>query len=271
MSQHGAYMLLLWEYYINGPILANATYPLNVCLASASEQKADVEFVLNHFFTKRDGKWHHERADQEREKRDNIRKTKEEQGRLGGLAKARNSLERNASGTLAWSQSQSQSQSQPQNPKNTQSSYDLYSQVDSAKNHAPSAPPKKGTRIPSDFTIPLGTIEWAQEKHLPNPKDQIEAFVDYWTAKVGVQAYKLDWPATFRNWLRRAVDYGGNGNGHGPTRTEQRISNNRKNILIGLGISPQPRPDEPDLQRRTTARSNPRLAAGDGGSKPPTG
>jgi uncharacterized protein YdaU (DUF1376 family) len=105
MSQHGAYTLLLWEYYINGPILANATYPLNVCLASASEQKADVEFVLNHFFTKRDGKWHHERADKEREKRDNIRKTKEEQGRLGGLAKARNSLERNTSGTLACSQS----------------------------------------------------------------------------------------------------------------------------------------------------------------------
>jgi hypothetical protein len=34
--------------------------------------------------------------------------------------------------------------------------------------------------------------------------DTIEQFKDYWCAKPGKDATKLDWSATFRNWVRRA-------------------------------------------------------------------
>ena len=35
---------------------------------------------------------------------------------------------------------------------------------------------------------------------------QLAGFCDYWHAKAGAQAVKLDWDATWRNWLRRASD-----------------------------------------------------------------
>lgn len=34
---------------------------------------------------------------------------------------------------------------------------------------------------------------------------ELEKFRDYWTAKTGQQATKLDWQATWRNWLRNAA------------------------------------------------------------------
>jgi hypothetical protein len=33
---------------------------------------------------------------------------------------------------------------------------------------------------------------------------ELETFRDYWCAKSGKDATKLDWQATWRNWLRRA-------------------------------------------------------------------
>lgn len=41
-------------------------------------------------------------------------------------------------------------------------------------------------------------------------EDQIgkehDKFMDYWRAKAGAGGVKLDWNATFRNWLRKASD-----------------------------------------------------------------
>jgi hypothetical protein len=33
---------------------------------------------------------------------------------------------------------------------------------------------------------------------------EVENFVDYWTARSGSGAVKLDWDATWRTWVRRA-------------------------------------------------------------------
>jgi Helix-turn-helix domain len=43
-------------------------------------------------------------------------------------------------------------------------------------------------------------------------------FVDYWISKSGRDATKLDWPATWRNWIRNARPT----NGHRLTRQEER-------------------------------------------------
>ena len=34
---------------------------------------------------------------------------------------------------------------------------------------------------------------------------EFDKFRDYWNAKAGKDATKLDWPATWRNWLRNAA------------------------------------------------------------------
>lgn len=35
---------------------------------------------------------------------------------------------------------------------------------------------------------------------------ELEKFRDYWSAQPGQKGVKTDWPATWRNWARRAVE-----------------------------------------------------------------
>ena len=50
-------------------------------------------------------------------------------------------------------------------------------------------------------------VAWARER-VPqvDGKRETEKFVNYWTAKTGAQATKLDWPATWRNWMLGAAE-----------------------------------------------------------------
>lgn len=62
---------------------------------------------------------------------------------------------------------------------------------------------RRGTRIPADFHATAEMIEWARE-HTPNVgARETEAFIDYWRAVSGQRGVKLDWPATWRNWMRK--------------------------------------------------------------------
>lgn len=65
----------------------------------------------------------------------------------------------------------------------------------------------RGTRIPEPFPITPEMVAWAQE-HTPgiNGREVTERFVDYWRAAPGQKGVKLDWVATWRNWLRREHD-----------------------------------------------------------------
>lgn len=65
--------------------------------------------------------------------------------------------------------------------------------------------PKKGSRIPEDFPTD-DEIDWAKE-NAPAVNVTIEAhkFRDYWVALPGQKGVKLDWPATWRNWIRRCA------------------------------------------------------------------
>lgn len=68
-----------------------------------------------------------------------------------------------------------------------------------------SPPRKRGERIPDDFSVTAEMVAWARE-HVPHVDGRHETakFADYWRAKAGRDACKLDWPATWRNWMRRA-------------------------------------------------------------------
>jgi len=50
-------------------------------------------------------------------------------------------------------------------------------------------------------------VAWFRE-HCPHVdgKSETEKFRDYWRAKPGKDGRKLDWPATWRNWMRTAED-----------------------------------------------------------------
>lgn len=66
----------------------------------------------------------------------------------------------------------------------------------------------RGTRLPEEWILPIAWGEWA----LTEPGGwTVEAitteslkFHDFWVAKAGKDATKLDWMATWRNWVRNA-------------------------------------------------------------------
>lgn len=76
------------------------------------------------------------------------------------------------------------------------------------------------TRIPDDFYPTAEMQEWYKREQLhtaiSNPRAEHESFCDYWRAKAGADARKVDWPATWRNWMRRAAKNSTGRGGFGP-------------------------------------------------------
>lgn len=75
---------------------------------------------------------------------------------------------------------------------------------------SPAKPPKTptATRLPADWRLPRAWGEWALSERPDMTADDVrreaETFADYWRAKAGADARKLDWQATWRNWVRRS-------------------------------------------------------------------
>ena len=62
-----------------------------------------------------------------------------------------------------------------------------------------------GYRLPQNWQPTESQKVWAKGRRPElDIADQIEQFKDYWCAKAGKDATKLDWDATWRNWIRRA-------------------------------------------------------------------
>lgn len=72
---------------------------------------------------------------------------------------------------------------------------------------AQKAPPKtpRGKRLPENWKPADTTKAWAEKNfsHL-NLGVELEKFTNHWTAASGQSSRKLDWDATFRNWLHNA-------------------------------------------------------------------
>jgi len=82
----------------------------------------------------------------------------------------------------------------------------------------------RATRLPEDFTITAGMREWA-EREVPGllaagrGRYETDRFIDYYRSASGANARKIDWPAAWRNWMRKAEDdLGRQAPGAGPAR-----------------------------------------------------
>ncbi len=63
---------------------------------------------------------------------------------------------------------------------------------------------KKATRLSEDWTLPETWRNWAlAERPDLNPDRIADEFRDFWIAKSGANATKMNWQATWRNWIRR--------------------------------------------------------------------
>lgn len=84
---------------------------------------------------------------------------------------------------------------------------------------------RTGKRLPDGWQPAPDVIAQMRSDH---PQTNLEAetakFVDYWHAKTGNDATKLDWNATWRNWIRRASEQNPRApNGHRLPTSDQRF------------------------------------------------
>lgn len=69
----------------------------------------------------------------------------------------------------------------------------------------PAAGSKKGTRLTAEWELPEEWGRWAEQERRLKPAQVLsiaDRFKDFWISKAGKDACKLDWQATWRNWVR---------------------------------------------------------------------
>lgn len=66
----------------------------------------------------------------------------------------------------------------------------------------------KGSRLKADWSLPESWCDWAREQGLTLDVIRREAdrFRDYWLGVAGAKGIKLDWEATWRNWMRKRIE-----------------------------------------------------------------
>lgn len=68
----------------------------------------------------------------------------------------------------------------------------------------------RATRLAQDWTLPEDWAAWAREARPDlDIAGAADRFKDFWVAKAGKDGAKLDWLATWRNWVRNSKGSGG--------------------------------------------------------------
>jgi hypothetical protein len=72
----------------------------------------------------------------------------------------------------------------------------------------PSNPKSRPKELPTDWTPSPLDLEFARDEGLSDEaiRREIAKFRDYWPNAPGARRKKVDWSATWRNWIRKAAD-----------------------------------------------------------------
>ena len=203
--EDGIYGRLLRRYYdTEAPLIADVKALQRFVRARSREEQQAVETVLGEFFEPTAEGWRHKRCDEE------IAKYRAKS------QKARESVSKR------WAKRDAEAVPM-QSDRTTDAIPSAYERITDDIHRAPvprhqtpdtTPVPKvrregaKGSRLPPDWTPEEPHMAFAEGLGLRNGKAAAELakFRDYWSAQPGQKGVKTDWPATWRNWVRRAVE-----------------------------------------------------------------
>lgn len=201
VEEEGVYRRLLDHYYESEKPIPQETKPVIRRLRLAGHEEA-VGVILGEFFTLEGDGYHHRRCDEEIAKYHAKATASRANGSRGGRPKK---PEENPPGY----------EDEPDHNLN-QEPLTTNQEPEHQEQSAASAPPdldrpnpaakKRATRLPADWELSPELAEWAKSTR-PELDDRMvqamaESFKDFWIAKSGKDATKLDWSATWRNWVR---------------------------------------------------------------------
>jgi len=178
-----AFRRLLDLYYTSEKPIPNKTQEVSRRIRLINNETA-VLSVLQEFFTfdeERDC-WFHKRCDKAIADYQAKAERNREVGKLGGRPKSNPDA----------------------NPQKTQVvSKHNPNQEPITNNHKPIDKNKRGSRLSQDFLLPKEWCDFLVEQRPElNAQQTFDKFKDYWIAQAGQKGVKLDWFATWRNWVR---------------------------------------------------------------------
>ena len=190
LEEEAVYFKLINYYYDTEKPIPEETQSV-IRRLRLGKQSTTVTLILGEFFTLEGDGWHHARCDDEIEKYHQKAEVNQKVGKLGGRPRKINDLGDNPQITQSVSKN---------NPQITLTK----NQEPLTKNHIISvAKATKAQRLSKDFILPTEWIEFCRtERKDLSPESVFAQFKDYWIAQGGQKGAKLDWFATWRNWVR---------------------------------------------------------------------
>lgn len=202
LVEDAVYTRMLRRYYLTeSPLPADVAQLARLVGARQPEEIAAVEAVLHEFFRLADDGWHQKRADEDIERYRAKIDAARENGRRGGRPPNKPS-EKGSVNSGSENKTQLKAHQAPDTRLHT---------PEEEQGALPAAPPpadpkpkaSKGSRLPADWTLPDDWATWAKEARPDlHPAAVAARFADHWHAKPGKDGVKLDWLATWRNWVR---------------------------------------------------------------------
>lgn len=188
--------LLDWYYDTESPI------PLDTQMVSRRLRVGceSVDTVLGDFFQKTEDGWTNSRCQDELESYHVKADANRENGKKGGRPKGKNKTQKNPVAN------QSEPSGNPSESESNLNQEPLTTNQEPIEDQEPlstrSTRSSRKTKIPDPFMLTAEMRAWASDAApAVNLKSETETFVDYWR---GEAKTKADWPATWRNWIRRA-------------------------------------------------------------------
>lgn len=191
LMEHGAYTLLLDEFYATEQGLPSSVQELfRICRAMSKPEQAAVAAVADQFFpVAPDGLRYNSRANEELADAEPAMQAARQNGKKGG--RPRKETQEKPTGFAE------------QNPEGTQSE----PRTKPPQSQIPESPSlrsgERATRLAKDWTLPGDWRAFCRDERPDLDPDKVAAkFADHWHAKARKDGMKLDWFATWRNWVR---------------------------------------------------------------------
>jgi uncharacterized protein YdaU (DUF1376 family) len=187
LMEHGAYTLMLDEFYATEQGLP-AAYPelFRICRAMTKTEQAAVVSVADQFFpVAADGLRYNGRANEELADAEPALSAARENGKKGGRPKK-------------------ETQEKPSGfPQETQDEPGAKPPQSQSQNSPSLRSGERATRLPKGWEMPPEYRDFCRTERPDLDPDKVAAkFADYWHSKPRKEGMKLDWLATWRNWVR---------------------------------------------------------------------
>ena len=207
VTEHGAYLLMLQHYFATEKPLPTGKALHRMLRAQDKAEREAIDAVASQFWQQTPEGLVNGRADAE------ITKAGAQAETNRAIAQARE--ERRKAAREQHEKSTNRATNDEPNHSHSQT-------PDSPSGDKPlQERPRRASRLPADWALPADWRDWAKrERPDLDPARVAERFRDFWVAKAGRDGSKLDWAATWRNWVRAEAGTAGRGAGQSAVQSD---------------------------------------------------